>query len=87
MAGLEALLHDHLRARGPDHPDTLATRNNLAHFRGEAGDPAGAVAELEALLHDRLPVQGPDHPHTLDTRNSLARWREVVARQGTDTGD
>lgn len=29
---------------GPDHPATLASRNNLAHWRGEAGDLAGAVA-------------------------------------------
>jgi hypothetical protein len=27
---------------GPDHPDTLLTRNNLAKWRGEAGDPGGA---------------------------------------------
>ncbi|WP_416906004.1 tetratricopeptide repeat protein [Micromonospora echinospora] len=26
---------------GPDHPDTLTTRNNLAHWRGEAGTRSG----------------------------------------------
>jgi predicted Rossmann fold nucleotide-binding protein DprA/Smf involved in DNA uptake len=26
-----------LRALGPDHPHTLTTRHNLAHWRGEAG--------------------------------------------------
>jgi len=25
------------RVLGPEHPDTLATRNNLAHSRGQAG--------------------------------------------------
>ncbi|MBN6040035.1 tetratricopeptide repeat protein [Amycolatopsis sp. 195334CR] len=60
---------------GSDHSDTLATRSNLASWRGEAGDPAGALAAYEELLADRLRVLGPDHPHTLTTRNNLARWR------------
>ncbi|MHB0911674.1 tetratricopeptide repeat protein [Streptomyces argenteolus] len=28
---------------GPDHPATLSARHNLAVWRGEAGDAAGAV--------------------------------------------
>ncbi|MGW4109743.1 tetratricopeptide repeat protein [Actinosynnema sp. NPDC004786] len=69
-------LHDHIRSRlGPDHPDTLTARHNLAYWRGVAGDPAGAVAELEALLHDRLRVLGTDHPSTLTARHNLAHWR------------
>jgi hypothetical protein len=60
---------------GVDHPSTLTTRNNLAYWRGEAGDPAGAAAAFQALLADRLRVLGPDHPSTLTTRNNLARWR------------
>ncbi|MFJ5638458.1 NB-ARC domain-containing protein, partial [Streptomyces sp. NPDC093223] len=38
---------------GLDHPDTLATRHNLAHWRGQAGDPAGAATALAELLDDR----------------------------------
>lgn len=36
------LLEDYLRVLGPDHPHTLITRNNLAHWRERAGesDPA-----------------------------------------------
>ncbi|MER5757729.1 FxSxx-COOH system tetratricopeptide repeat protein [Streptomyces sp. NPDC002082] len=60
---------------GPDHPDTLTTRHELAYCRGEAGDAAGAATAFEQLLEDRLRVQGPDHLHTLITRNELARWR------------
>ena len=60
---------------GPDHSDTLTTRSNLAHWRGEAGDPTGAATATEQLLTDRLRVLGPDHPHTLSTRNNLAYWR------------
>jgi hypothetical protein len=60
---------------GPDHPDTLNTRNNLATWRGEAGDAAEAVTALEELLTDRLRVLGPDDPDTLNTRNNLATYR------------
>ena len=38
VAGFEALLTAQLRVLGADHPDTLRTRNNLAHWRGRAGD-------------------------------------------------
>ncbi|WP_170191952.1 tetratricopeptide repeat protein [Saccharothrix syringae] len=48
MAALETVLADRLRVLGPDHPDTLATRHNLAFSRGKAGDPAGAMAALES---------------------------------------
>jgi hypothetical protein len=75
VAAFEELLTDCLRVLGPDHPDTLATRYNLAHWRGEAGDAAGAVAAFEELLTDYLRVLGPDHPYTLTTRHNLARWR------------
>lgn len=60
---------------GPDHPDTLDTRHNLAEWRAEAGDRTGAVAALGVLLADYLRVLGPDHPNTLTTRTSLASWR------------
>src|SRR5665811_1305269 len=42
-AATEKLLTDQLRVLCPDHPDTLATRHNLASWRGRAGDPAGAA--------------------------------------------
>ena len=63
----QILLREQHAARGPDHPDTLVTRANLAHCRGEAGDPAGAAAAYEELLADQLRVLGPDHPSTLAT--------------------
>ncbi|MDX3187771.1 FxSxx-COOH system tetratricopeptide repeat protein [Streptomyces sp. MN03-5084-2B] len=60
---------------GPNHPTTLSARHNIAHWRGKAGDPGGAVTALKELLADRLRVLGPDHPHTLITRSSIAYWR------------
>jgi hypothetical protein len=79
-AGLFAEASDYYRSLcgisvdrlGPDHPDTLLARHDLAHWRGEAGDPAGAAEAFEQLLVDRLRVLGPDHPATLTTRHSLA---------------
>jgi hypothetical protein len=62
------------RVLGPEHPDTLITRNQLARWTGEAGDAAGARDQLAALLPIRERVLGPEHPYTLVTRNQLARW-------------
>lgn len=63
------------RHLGPDHPDTLSTRANAAHWHGETGDSAGAVRAMEELLADAVRVLGPDHPDVLGTRNDLALWR------------
>lgn len=60
---------------GPDHPATLAARADIATWRGEAGDEAGAVGALDELLPDRLRVLGPDHLQTLITRHDIANWR------------
>ena len=65
------------RVLGADHPDALATRGNLAFWRGEGGDVAGAITEFERLLTDRIRVLGADHPATLATRNNLAFWRRL----------
>jgi hypothetical protein len=60
---------------GPDHPDTLDARGDLASWRGDAGDPAGAATAYADLLTDQVRVLGPDHPKTLTTRSNLASCR------------
>ena len=61
--------HERLLQRlGPDHPDTLTTRGNIAHWTGEAGDARGALELFTALLPDRQRVLGPDHPDVQATR-------------------
>jgi hypothetical protein len=70
-----ALYQAALRRLGPDHPDTLATRGQLAGWRARVGDTAGAVAVFEELLTDLLRVLGPEHPDTLTTRGNLAWLR------------
>jgi tetratricopeptide (TPR) repeat protein len=57
-----------------DCPKTLTIRNNLAYWRGRAGDADGAVDALEHVLADCEQVLGADHPDTLDTRHNLAYW-------------
>ena len=61
-------------AYGPEHPDTLAARDNLALWTGYAGDAAGARDQYAALLPIYERVLGPEHPDTLTARNNLARW-------------
>ncbi|MEE1931261.1 tetratricopeptide repeat protein [Streptomyces sp. TRM 70351] len=63
---------------GPDHPDTLITRNELATMRGRAGDAAGAAQAFTDLLEDTVRVLGSDHPDTFITRNNLAIMRGEV---------
>jgi hypothetical protein len=75
VEAIEQRLTDQLRTLGPDHPDTLATRANLAFWLGQAGDVVAAVEIFEQLLTDRLRLSGPDHPDTLITRNGLAMSR------------
>jgi hypothetical protein len=71
----------HLQERrlGPDHPDTLATRANIAFLTGQAGDTREALRLLHQLLPDQQRVLGPDHPNTLATR---ARIRHSISRRG-----
>ena len=38
------------RVLGPEHPDTLTARANLARWTGQAGDPAAARDQFAALL-------------------------------------
>ena len=57
---------------GPDHPSTLASRNNLANAYQDAGRLDEAIALHEQTLEDSTRILGPDHPDTLISRNNLA---------------
>jgi hypothetical protein len=69
---------------GPEHPETLTARHNLAYWTGTAGDAAGARDQLAALLPIRERVLGPEHPQTLSTRHNLAYWTGQAG--DTDSG-
>ena len=63
---------------GPDHPDTLTSRNNLASAYRDAGRLHEAIELFEQNLEDRTRILGPHHPHTLTSRNNLAgAYREA----------
>ena len=65
-------LTDYERILGPDHPDTLDSRNNLAYAYRSAGKLEQAIHLFEQTLADRERILGPDHPDTLTSRNNLA---------------
>ncbi|WP_283112136.1 tetratricopeptide repeat protein [Streptomyces halobius] len=69
---LHRALTDRVRVLGEDHPDTLASRNNLAGAYRAAGDLGRAIELYEQTLTDRVRVLGEDHPDTLASRNNLA---------------
>ena len=57
---------------GPDHPDTLTSRNSLAGSYRDAGRLDKAIALYEQTLGDSVRVLGTDHPGTLTSRFNLA---------------
>jgi tetratricopeptide (TPR) repeat protein len=74
----QTLTQDSERILGPDHPDTLTSRNNLAYAYREAGRLDEATALHERTLADSERILGPDHPSTLLSRNNLAdAYREA----------
>ena len=65
---------------GPDHPSTLASRNNLAYAYRDAGRLDDAIPLFEQNLEDRTRILGPDHPDTLTSRNNLANVYQAAGR-------
>ncbi|GAB3236504.1 hypothetical protein GCM10027447_34930 [Glycomyces halotolerans] len=61
---------------GPDHPQTLMTRYNLAFWRGQAGDAATAATDLKALEDDTVRILGSGHPLVQAARDGLEYWQE-----------
>ena len=58
---------------GPNHPGTLASRNNLARAYQDAGRLDEAIPLYKQNLTDTENLMGPIHPHTLTARNNLAQ--------------
>jgi hypothetical protein len=57
---------------GPERPDTLRTRNNLALAYRDAGRTVLAIPLQEETLKVAKSKPGPDHPLTLVFMNNLA---------------
>ncbi|OPC76542.1 hypothetical protein B4N89_46895 [Embleya scabrispora] len=65
------------RASGPDHPDTLDSRNNLAGTYESAGDLGRAIPLYERTLADAERVLSPGHPLIAAVRVGLERARST----------
>ena len=79
---LQRALAGRLRVLGADHPQTLASRNNLAAAYEAAGDLGRAIPLYEQTLADQLRVLGADHPDTLTSRNNLAAAYQAAGDLG-----
>jgi tetratricopeptide (TPR) repeat protein len=71
------------RVLGPDHDDSLAAGQRLAHAYLAAGRAAEAISWFQWALADRARMLGTDHPATIAARLSLGRAL-VAANQLTD---
>ncbi len=68
------------RLLGPEHPDTLNSRNSLAAAYLAAGRVAEATRLFEQILVERQHTLGPDDPETLTSRNNLASAYQDAGR-------
>ncbi|MYS87853.1 tetratricopeptide repeat protein [Embleya scabrispora] len=73
----ERMAADTARVFGPEHPETLAARGNLAVSYARAGRTGAAIVIEEQVLADRERLYGPGTPETLTARANLAvsYWR------------
>jgi tetratricopeptide (TPR) repeat protein len=76
----EPLTADLERLLGPDDPDAMRSRNDLARAYREAGRVADAVPLVERTLAARERQFGADHPSTLASRNNLASAYRATGR-------
>ena len=65
------MLPDRERILGPDHPDTLWTRGNLAASYRSAGRIPEAIALGKQVAAPSERILGTDHPDTLRVRQAL----------------
>jgi hypothetical protein len=67
---------------GRNHACALMARAQLAYWRGQAGDLAGALEATAKILADQLRALGPRHSDVLRTRGNMARWRGMAGEPG-----
>lgn len=64
------------RRLGPQHPQTLTARFDLAHGYRSAGRTAEAVEEMRSVVAARQLVLGDDHRDTDAARRALRHWTD-----------
>jgi RNA polymerase sigma factor (sigma-70 family) len=80
IAAGEPLTQDLERLLGPDHPDTLNSRNSLAAAYLAAARVAEAIPLFEQTLAVRQRMLGRDDPETLTSQNNLASAYQDAGR-------
>ena len=76
----EPLAEDLDRLLGPDHPDTLNSKNSLAAAYLAAGRVSEAIPLFEQILAVRQRMLGPDDSETLVSQNNLASAYQDAGR-------
>jgi tetratricopeptide (TPR) repeat protein len=76
----EPLAADLYRLLGPDDPDTIRTRTDLARAYHQTGRVGDAIPLVEQVLAARERLFGADHPGTLASRNNLASAYRATGR-------
>ena len=83
----EQVLTDRIRILGNDHPDTLASRNNLAGAYQRSGLLDEAIQLFEQTLHDCIRVLGEAHPFTATVRENLEAAKRELDQQAEDSAN
>jgi len=66
---------------GPDHPDTLTSRNNLAGAYRAVGRLEEAITLYEQVTKDCARILGEDHPLTKTVRKNLEAAQQELAQE------
>jgi tetratricopeptide (TPR) repeat protein len=80
---LRLCMRHHENELGPNHPDTLASMNNLANLMHKQGNDAGAEAMFRMSLKGTEKAFGREHPETLEVMNNLG---VVLKGMGNESG-
>jgi tetratricopeptide (TPR) repeat protein len=76
----EPLTADLCRLLGPDDPDTVRARTDLARAYHQTGRIDDAIPLVEQILAARERLFGADHPGSLASRNNLASAYRATGR-------
>ena len=78
------MLADRTRILGKDHPQTLASGNNLAYAYLLVGRTDDAVSHFEQTLIESTHALGENHPSTVGARKNLEVALHVLEHQEDD---
>jgi hypothetical protein len=85
LHALRGLLPGIKQILGPDHPEALATRNDIAYWTGRYGDAAGALRLSRELLSAYERVLGPGDSDTPTIRDNIAHGAQMLAEEAAST--